>query len=182
MGAARSAARSIFSGASMTTTTITPDWFPRVGQLWPGQGIYVGVCRGEKGQPDHHLFISTAPQSFNAKVAWGGRGTDDPGARSLHDGLANTRALLASTQPHPAAKWAADLDVDGHKDWYLPAKRELNLICANVPDLVKPGYYWSSSQFSADFAWFQGFAVGSQYYVGKDYERQALAVRRFLIT
>src|SRR5574341_582387 len=155
MGAARSAARSIFSGASMTTTTvrldleldtskvqaqlqallekpakpttaaITPDWFPRVGQLWPGQGIYVGVCRGEKGQPDHHLFISTAPQSFNAKVAWGGRGTDDPGARSLHDGLANTRALLASTQPHPAAKWAADLDVDGHKDWYLPAKREL---------------------------------------------------------
>ncbi|WP_421885207.1 DUF1566 domain-containing protein [Methylibium sp.] len=157
-------------------------WLPRIGQLWPGQGIYAGIVRGEIGKPDHHLFLSEDDATSHAGVAWGGAGQDEPGAKSSLDGLANTRALVNSSHDHPAAEWAHSLNADGHRDWYLPSRRELRLCWVNAPQFFVSGWYWTSTQYSPLNAWIQNFGGGSQYLYVKAYEARARAVRRFLIT
>jgi hypothetical protein len=159
----------------------TAGWFPRVGEVWPGQGIYCGIVRGEAGKPDHHLFASTDEITYNAKVAWGPRDIDAKGATHERDGLANTSALNSHKATHPAAKWAASVHAEGHTDWYLPSRRELRLLWVNVPELFESGWYWSSTQFSPYLAWNQYFGGGNQNGNGKAYEGRARAVRRFVI-
>jgi hypothetical protein len=158
-----------------------PGWFPRVGELWPGQGIYAGIVRGEAGRPDHHLFLSADAATYNPAVAWGSKGTDEPGATSVRDGLTNTQALAASGRDHPASAWAVGLKVDGHQDWYLPSRAELRLLWVNTPEHLTAGWYWSSTQYSPYNAWYQYFDGGYQNYNDKAYEGRARAVRRLVI-
>jgi hypothetical protein len=154
-----------------------------IGQPWPGQGgIYAGLMRGEKGQPDYHLIVPTDPAGYNASVTWGERGVDVPLACSSFDGLANTTVLCEAESRHPAAEWAASLAIDGHDDFYLPSTRELRLCWVNVPELFETGWYWTSTQASPNSAWFQDFDVGGQNYYGKGAQARARAVRRFLTT
>lgn len=152
---------------------------PRVGTVWEGQGgIYVGVMTGENGAPNYHL-IASADEGI--ELEWGPYGKLIEGADSTRDGIANTKALLASKHAHPAAKWAAEYTKDGHSDFYLPAQRELNLCYATVAEQFSKNWCWSSTQFSANYAWGQGFGGGSQYGASKDYSYRARAVRRITI-
>jgi hypothetical protein len=144
-------------------------------------GIYAGRMRGSNGHPDYHLFVATAPMGFIRDIEWGGRGVDRSDATSEFDGLANTLAL-ARHGGHPAAEWASSLAINGHHDWYLPSRRELRLLWCTAPELFEPGWYWSSTQYSANVAWFQYFDDGGQGDYDKDYQARARAVRRFLIT
>src|SRR3546814_12766966 len=50
------------------------------------------------------------------------------GARSLIDGLANTRALGDAS---PAAKYCLDLRIGGLDDWHLPALDQMSVQRAN---------------------------------------------------
>lgn len=155
---------------------------PRVGQAWPEQGgIYLGVMPGEGGKPDYHLILSDKAGEFK-DLAWGGYGHDAPGAKSDNDGLANTLALQASDELHPAADRAADLDLAGFTDWYLPARNELRLayITAKQHFDTEP-YYWSSTQYSGYNAWYQYFDYGTQYDDTKSYAGRVRLVRRLEI-
>ena len=169
--------------ASMPANAPHPaDVPPAIGETWASQGgVYAGLMRGEDGQPDHHLIVPRVEQAQIKEIQWGGVGEDETAATSERDGLANTRALIQSGHDHPAAHWVANLDLHGHRDWYLPARRELALCCATVPELFeRSGYYWSSTQFSAYNAWGQAFAVGSQDLAHKCDALRARAVRRFI--
>ena len=155
---------------------------PRIGQTWPEQGgIYLGVMPGEGGKPDYHLILSDKAGEFK-DLAWGGYGHDEPGAKSDNDGLANTQALQASDELHPAADRAAELDLAGFTDWYLPARNELRLayITAKQHFDTEP-YYWSSTQSSDDGAWDQTFNNGNQGYSHKEFEGRVRFVRRLEI-
>ncbi|WP_377153290.1 DUF1566 domain-containing protein [Roseateles sp. UC29_93] len=166
---------------SQPIVAMPQGWFPRIGDIWPGQGIYAGIVRGEPGLPDYHLFVSADVATDKERVAFGGYGKESP-ALSTFDGARNTHVLVESPDSYPAAEWAASLDVDGHKDWYLPSRRELRLLWINVPELFKTNaWYWSSTQFSAHYAWNQSFDDGYQDGGDKDFEYRARAVRRFLI-
>ncbi|MGH8433685.1 MAG: DUF1566 domain-containing protein [Pseudomonas sp.] len=153
---------------------------PAIGQYWHGQGgIYAGMVRGEDGTSDYHLIVPTDLAGQLEEIEWGGAGKNEPGATSARDGLANTRALFNSKHDHPAAQWATDLEIDGLRDWYLPARHELRLCYLNVPELFSTdGWYSSSTQHSPRYAWIQYFVDGSQYYAHKDTARRAVAVRR----
>lgn len=154
---------------------------PNIGDFWPGQGgINAGLMRGENGSPDYFLIVPTDPTAYCESITWGGRGKEEPESCSTFDGLANTRALAASKQSHPAAEWAATLTIDGHSDFYLPARRELRLCWVNVPELFVDGWHWSSTQCSAYGAWCQDFGDGDQYSIDKVSELRARAVRRFV--
>lgn len=156
-----------------------PSGVPALGSYWPGQGGYnAGLVRGEDGAPDYYLIVPILTEQLRAE--WGGCGEECEGATSMSDGLANTRALLADTNEHPAAKLASEFTADGHSDFYLPARRELQVAEANVPELFEKAYHWSSSQFSADSAYGLGFVYGWLSYCGKSYERLVRPVRRFL--
>lgn len=152
---------------------------PNIGEYWRGQGgVYAGMMRGQDGQPDYHLIVPTDPVANVQEIAWGGYDHDEPDAKSDFDGLANTLALCESERDHPAAKWAAGLVIDGHADFYLPARRELSLCYANVPELFDKEWHWSSTQYSRTNAYGQDFEDGGQYLTGKHSRLRARAVRR----
>ncbi len=77
----------------------------------------------------------------------------------------NSDSGTAGTQPHLAAQQCANSTANGHSDWYLPAKDELDVLYTqqyrdrgfNVSGSFPTGYYWSSSEFSFSVAWYQKF-------------------------
>jgi len=159
------------------TTTHTP---PRVGELWPEQGgTYAGIMRGDDGT-QYHLIVSGDAGDLNG-LPWGAYGEREDAAASKWDGQANTAALVASEHDHPAAEQVAALTLEGLTDWYLPAQREQALCSASVPHIFRKDWYWSSTQGSANLAWFQDFAGGYQFIVGKVNDDRARAVRRLVI-
>lgn len=152
---------------------------PALGAYWPGQGGYnAGLVRGENGGPDYYLIVPVLAEQLCAK--WGGYGDEVEGATSASDGLANTKALLADSNEHPAAKLASEFTADGHSDFYLPARRELQVAEANVPEMFEKAYHWSSSQFSASNAYIMSFENGWLNLTGKLSERLVRPVRRFI--
>ena len=80
-----------------------------------------------------------------------------------------------------AKKACANLVENGYSDWYLPSKDELNkLFYAKSTVGGCAGYiYWSSTESSADDAWYQLFGNGIQYDVIKDFEWRVRPVRVF---
>ena len=154
--------------------TIAP---PAIGQAWPGQGgIYAGVFRGAEGQSDYHLIL--AEQALG-ELPWGGSGIEVAGCANARDGRANTQALVQAPASHPAAEACAALCVDGHSDFYLPARFELALLYAHLQDRFEKTWHWSSTQYSARYAWIQDFDNGNQDDYDKGYEARVRAVRRF---
>jgi hypothetical protein len=169
-------------GTFMNTKTRAPAAAPSYGEVWPGQGgIVVDFVPSMGGKPGWYLILATDTKAAREDIAWGGRDHDEPGATDEWDGLANTIALANSKVDHPAAKWARGVVIDGHHDFYIPSRREMRLLWARVPEHVTPGWYWSSTQFSRNGAWYQGFGNGSQGNDDKSWEARCRLVRRFTI-
>lgn len=151
---------------------------PSIGTYWEGQGgVYAGIVRGEGELPDYHLIVASQDVG---KHEWGSYGTEVSGAASASDGAANTQALIEDGA-HPAATACAKYEADGHKDFYLPARRELQVAEANVSGLFAKDWHWSSSQRSAYTAFYMLFDDGGQYGSGKDVELRVRPVRRLPI-
>ncbi|WP_236225351.1 DUF1566 domain-containing protein [Pseudomonas pseudonitroreducens] len=151
---------------------------PPLGAYWHGEGGFnAGLVRSEGGGKDYYLIVAVGPEA-ETKAEWGGYEHKTEGADSASDGRANTRALLADSEDHPAAKWASEFTADGRTDFYLPARRELQIAEANTPELFSKGYHWSSTQSSAYTAYSLGFELGWQYHYAKYYERLVRPVRR----
>ncbi|HEU4603156.1 MAG TPA: hypothetical protein VFS24_14375 [Steroidobacteraceae bacterium] len=151
---------------------------PTVGEYWEGQGgIYAGFVRGENGDPGWHLIVPTHPSATHDSIKWGPYNVD-VGVASHTDGRANTTALALLGEEYQAATWATKLEIEGHRDFYLPARRELALAEVNLADHFAKGWYWSSTQYSANSAWYQNFGDGYQPAGYKDGTGRARAVRR----
>lgn len=158
------------------TIIITP---PRIGRPWPGQGgIYAGIIAGRDGAPDYHLIAAPAEHDL-VDVAWGAYGKKIKGAGSYHDGRANTAAMVAAGLE--LAQRITAIEVDGHADFYLPSQAEIHLMAANLKEQMEPTWFWTSTQFSANYAWLQDFHDGIQFNGSKDYEGRARAVRRLVL-
>ncbi|MBT9234268.1 DUF1566 domain-containing protein [Pseudomonas sp. MG-2] len=137
-----------------TTLKLTP---PAVGEIWTGQGgIYAGIVPARNGAEAYHLVIGEELGRFE----WGPYEVEAPSI-SLSDGKANTLVMLEANDEYPAAKAAAAHQADGHTDFYLPAAAELYEAWLNLGDKGW-GWVWSSSQRSANSAFFLLFADGSQ--------------------
>jgi hypothetical protein len=153
---------------------------PRIGEHWEGQGgTYVGIVRGRDGKPDFHLVAAIGEHELE-DIVWGVYGKKIEGADSYHDGQANTAGMAAADLD--LAKRIHALQIDGHTDWYLPSQAEAHLLAANVKEAMNQGdYYWTSTQYSADYAWCQGFGDGTQDLYDEDAELRAVAVRQIQI-
>lgn len=158
---------------------VGPGKPPVIGQPWPDQGgVYAGLMRGTDGNPDYHLVVATDPAGNLANLRWGGYEKDSK-ATSDTDGLANTKTLQEDGQEHPVLDVLKNLRADGHQDFYLPARRELSLCFANVRELFETDdWFWSSTQYSANDAWYQYFNDGTQDWNLKFSKGRARAVRR----
>jgi hypothetical protein len=150
---------------------------PSIGAVWPGEGgVNGGLGRKEDGTPGW-LIVPPIPVGYFKEVEYGGRGVDIDGAASWYDGLANTRALLATGGSYPAARKCADLVYEGHRDYFLPAKLQLAQIYASLHGVIPKEWVLSSTQYSAYGAWGQGFGNGGAGGWGKGSRAGALAVR-----
>ncbi len=152
---------------------------PNFGTAVPGAGgVLAGIMRGAlvKGKrlPDYALIAAIVP---GVSMVWGEYGKKVAGADSVSDGQANTKAMLKANCP-PAAH-VASLQIEGHADWYVPARAELLAAWCNVPELFEPkGYHWSSTQGSPVDAFVQGFEYGLSGWNLKDTSRLVRPFRR----
>jgi hypothetical protein len=148
---------------------------PRPGEIWPGQGgIYVGTVPAMLGAPARHLIAG----KHETKLPWGGYDHETSGASSHVDGPANTKALLADSEKHPAAAWCENYQDDGHHDFHLPSRFDLLIAFLTAPQVFeKEGWYWSSTQASRRYAFVQAFASGNSGWSGKDVEFRVRAFR-----
>jgi hypothetical protein len=154
---------------------------PRVGEYWPGQGgIYAGIMPDYEGHSPYHLVLSADEGEL---LAWGGYLQDDEVAGSDSNGQANTDALTRCGHAHPAARWAADYQKDGHSDFHLPAKRELDMLGQSVPDqFSRTAWYWSSTQRTDTSAWGHNFNGMPLAHLYKAFAGRARAVRRIFVS
>ncbi|MFZ2306191.1 MAG: DUF1566 domain-containing protein [Rhodoferax sp.] len=151
---------------------------PTFGAIVPGEGGHLaGIMRGPvvngERQPDYALIVAITPAVL---LPWGEYGKEVAGACSLTDGLANTQAMLKAKCP--PALHVAGIEIEGHKDYYLPARAELWAARANVPELFDKAWHWSSTQHSRLNAFVQVFEYGGSFWNRKDYEHRVRAFRR----
>lgn len=153
---------------------------PTFGQLWQEQG---GYFAGILQHPDGRLYALIVPAKGQAELGeheWGQYGKKLEGADSLTDGAANTQAHIQAGTPLGIA--LKGFEHAGHSDWYIPARTELLLAHDFCKDQFEDGeYYWSSSQFSADDAWYQSFYDGFSGWDGKNNSLRVRPVRRLFL-
>jgi hypothetical protein len=93
----------------------------------PGTPFAGGFYAGRIRTRDAVYALIVAPKAEGeTQGKWLPRATDVPAACSCHDGRANTAALAEAGSP--LAKWAQDLRIEGHDDWYLPSRDELEVL------------------------------------------------------
>ncbi len=131
-------------------------------------------------------YLEAAPEDQSTEARWGCYGISITGAEdaAIGTGKANTAAIIKSCgEADIAAKIAADYRGGGKSDWFLPSKDELYMMYTNLHTNGVGGFagdlYWSSSEYSEDYAWLQYFNNGGHPYDGKNYGRRVRAVRAF---
>lgn len=147
-----------------------------IGDYWVGQGgFFAGDFLGDDGR----IYGLIVADCGNAQDIGRARHCEN-GERDLSqwDGLDNTQRLKNGC---PAALMASQHIADGHSDFYLPARRELQLACANVPHLFgDESWYWSSTPYGESTAWAVHFENGYTDYYDRDLEFRVRPFRRFI--
>lgn len=142
-----------------TTTGVRLVDAPSIGAYWKGQGgFYAGVMPDYEGNRPRVLIVA---EDEAVDVPWGGVGSTEEGARANDDGAANTRNLVEcrkTTHGHHAARFASGYEKDGHRDFYLPSRAELDVAYVTMRDAFDPNdWYWSSTEQSSTLAWGRNF-------------------------
>ena len=147
-----------------------------IGQSYGGGKIFY-----LDGTGMHGLISATSDQSTGAQ--WGCYGTTIGGtSTTIGTGQANTTAIVnGCSTAGIAARICNDLVLNGYDDWFLPSKDELNqmYVQRTVIGGFTSNYYWSSSENSSGYAWYQFFFSGSQSYYSKYGNNYVRAVRAF---
>jgi len=162
----------------MNTTVIKA---PRVGTYWEGEGgLNGGIFTPRDGSEPRILIVDLA--HMLQRKRWGKTG-DVASATNLFDGAANTRAILESDPDNEIARHVTSIEVDGHRDFFLPSIFESTHLFVTVGDKILEALdgwgAWSSSQHpdGPSDAYVQGFVSGIQLWSHKDNEFGAVAVR-----
>jgi hypothetical protein len=107
--------------------------------------------------------LRTTPSNVAGSYAWGPNVTT--GATDAFD-WRNNIPLLTPLSSYPAAQACNNSTANGHNDWYLPAKDELNTLWINRVAIgnfnTTMAYYWSSTESYANYAIIQWFIDGLQ--------------------
>ena len=130
-------------------------------------------------------YDNTARQTFTWCAGKETRSIPAPGTgTALGSGSSNTARMYyfcnSNSGAHEIAQKNLTGGIGGRTGWFLPSKDELNYLCLYARRLpenagtctnvnpLRAGFltesYWSSSEYSSSFAWYQNFRNGGQAY------------------
>ncbi len=130
-------------------------------------------------------YLEAAPSDLPG-VQWGDNGTSvNNTGTGIGSGEANTAMIVTALGDNGGTAYAAkicnDLVLDGYDDWFLPSQDELNELYRQKGSVggFMHSFYWSSSEYSAGYAWDQYFGSGYQNSNSKTSGSRVRAVRAF---
>ncbi len=143
-------------GGTVVVALVTPAWWGSYLEARP-----VTRVRGLRWSltPTEALYVADASGSVARKRV---------AARGVGMGRANTAAIVAQNGPgRYAAAYVEGLTAGGKSDWYLPSLDELDLVYQTVVsgrmrNVVRDAY-WTSTEASDRYAWYQMFQDGTQF-------------------
>jgi hypothetical protein len=164
----------------------------KIGARGPGGGFIFFVDYYD--QYPGFTYLEAAPTDAATFIVWCNDTSNSiPGvsgwdANAVGRGRANTNAMLQACSFGGAASAANNYStastVPG--DWFLPSLGEVMLMYTNLRqagvggfDIYWGYFYWSSSEFDTNCAWYQYFFNGYQYFSGKGQRLGVRAVRAF---
>jgi len=163
------------------------------GTIYAGQSPDGNVAMYTSRCDEGESWSGAACTGSRVSLPWNnGNGSNyvSTGTGNSITGQANTATLdgldsdsgTAGTQLHQAAQRCADLNLNGHTDWYLPAQQELNVLYLNngvIGNFNTSGsFYWSSTEGNTFLARRQRFSGGNQNLDGKNSTNLVRCVRR----
>jgi hypothetical protein len=158
------------------------DTYP-IGSRGPGGGL---IFYDKGVYSDGWRYLEAAPVDQSNNATWGLSIDNIEGtATGIGTGKENTHLIVAK---YPSGNYAANLCKNyrgGDKDdWFLPSKDELYLMWENLKQQglgnfsSSNSFYWSSSQYSADYSWYRYFTTVN-HDACKNYTYSVRAVRAF---
>jgi len=154
-----------------------------------GGGIIFHLYKDNQGV-EHGLIVALTNQS--SSQAWSNViqeiGTT---SQSSWNGSSNSNAIVSQAgHTSSAAKLCIDLVTGGQNDWYMPSIQELSLLWNNYFTVANAltqtqgaqilgNYYWSSTEYCADYGWYISFTNGSTDYNYKTNSTNVRAIRAF---
>lgn len=156
-----------------------------------GGGVIFHLWKDNAGV-EHGLIVALTDQSRSQ--AWSNVTSTEIGAsaQSSWNGLSNSNAIVGQIgHISSAAKLCLDLVSGGQSDWYLPSIQELNMLWNNYYTVARVlsqisgaaqlsnNYYWSSSEYDNNHAWYFNFFNGLTNYFNKNSPYYVRAVRAF---
>ncbi|OTH40333.1 hypothetical protein CAY90_31630 [Pseudomonas aeruginosa] len=154
--------------------SINPSDLPEIGQPLADGAFFARHWLNGK----EYAYIDLG-KSAEFTGEWGEYGQDVDGAVSYRDGASNTVAMTEAGSP--IAKQAMEIG----EGVFIPSVLELALLfsakqAGELSDFADH-CYWSSSQFSAYYAFTTGFSGGYTNYYVKSYDFRVRPVRKILI-
>lgn len=154
-----------------------------VGETGPGGGI---VFFNKGNNTNGWQYLEAAPSDQSTGKAWGCYGTSISGTqKTVGSGENNTALIVAGcSDTNFPAKICDNLVLGGQSDWFLPSIDELNLMYNNLQknglgNFNTQAAYWSSTEFSANYAWAFSFDYGNAYNLNKSSTTYVRAVRAY---
>ncbi|MDR1363934.1 MAG: DUF1566 domain-containing protein [Spirochaetaceae bacterium] len=162
----------------------------RIGDTGPAGGL---IFYAKSAYGDGWRYLEAAPPETEFQASWGLEFEDAilpslfSTSGNIGGGRGNTENFIANSYMFPqnektprlAATGCRALDFGGYTDWFLPSKDELMFMYANLASCGLGGFrgdaYWSSTESSYEYAYFQSFREGKQFFNG--YKLTPLAVR-----
>lgn len=171
-----------------------PAWQPRiysVGDAGPAGGV---IFYDKGSYSDGWRFLEAAPQDqveyANPGIVWDPNATDNVSGSGtavagtttqIGAGESNTELIVSAFGSAAyAVRTAADLELGGYSDWFLPSRDELAEMHAQRSFIGNlSGIYWSSSDESEDRAWGHRIDDDQVYNWGKAGLMGVRAIRAF---